>query len=78
MKLASDIANEQLKLAGTRLRNYIIDQTNVYAGPRRHKLRIFENYKTVAVVLVLTDSELIKRYTLYSVYCILSCIVYTV
>ena len=61
MKLCSDIAAEQLKLAGTKSRNYIIDQTNVYAAPRRQKLRIFENYKAIAAVLVVTDTELIKR-----------------
>ena len=61
VKLCADIATEQLKLAGTKLRNYIIDQTNVYAGPRRNKLRIFEGFKATAVVLVLDDVELIKR-----------------
>ncbi|XP_063688822.1 heterogeneous nuclear ribonucleoprotein U-like protein 1 isoform X1 [Bolinopsis microptera] len=61
VKLCSDIATEQLKLAGTKSRNYIVDQTNVYAAPRRQKLRIFENYKAIAAVLVVTDTELIKR-----------------
>lgn len=62
VKLCSDIAAEQLKLAGSKSRNYIIDQTNVYAAPRRQKLRIFENYKAIAAVLVVTDTELIKRW----------------
>jgi len=61
VKLASDIFREQLKLAGTKLWNYIIDQTNVYAGARRDKLAIFDGYSARACVLVITDQELIKR-----------------
>ncbi|CAG0918021.1 unnamed protein product [Notodromas monacha] len=53
--------NVLLRLAGSRLRNYIIDQTNVYPSARRRKLKSFEGFATKAIVIVPTDDEYKKR-----------------
>ncbi|XP_071450326.1 heterogeneous nuclear ribonucleoprotein U-like protein 1 [Hetaerina americana] len=50
-----------LALAGSRRRNYIIDQTNVYPSAQRRKMKGFEGFIRRAVVIVPTDEEFKKR-----------------
>ncbi|XP_041985735.1 heterogeneous nuclear ribonucleoprotein U-like protein 1 [Aricia agestis] len=45
-----------LEIAKGRRRNFILDQTNVYPSAQRRKLREFDGYRRVAVVVV-TDAE---------------------
>ncbi|PZC82864.1 hypothetical protein B5X24_HaOG209307 [Helicoverpa armigera] len=45
-----------LEIAKGRKRNFILDQTNVYPSAQRRKLREFDGYRRVAVVIV-TDDE---------------------
>ncbi|GJP55452.1 hypothetical protein CLOM_g14396 [Closterium sp. NIES-68] len=61
MPVASQVFGELLERAGKVPRNYIVDQTNVYAAARRRKLRPFEGFKKVAVVVVLTYTEWRRR-----------------
>ncbi|XP_013178552.1 PREDICTED: heterogeneous nuclear ribonucleoprotein U-like protein 2 isoform X2 [Papilio xuthus] len=49
-----------LEMARGRKRNYILDQTNVYPSAQRRKLREFDGYRRVAVVIV-TDEETYKE-----------------
>ena len=42
-------------------RNYILDQTNVYASARRRKLRNFYNFKKILAVIQPDDDELKRR-----------------
>ncbi|XP_045540630.1 heterogeneous nuclear ribonucleoprotein U-like protein 1 [Papilio machaon] len=49
-----------LEMARGRRRNYILDQTNVYPSAQRRKLREFDGYRRVAVVIV-TDEDTYKE-----------------
>ncbi|XP_045507996.1 heterogeneous nuclear ribonucleoprotein U-like protein 1 isoform X3 [Colias croceus] len=50
-----------LETAKGRRRNFILDQTNVYPSAQRRKLREFEGFKRIAVVIVPPAEELAKR-----------------
>ncbi|CAH4037482.1 heterogeneous nuclear ribonucleoprotein U-like protein 1 isoform X1 [Pieris brassicae] len=50
-----------LEMAKGRRRNFILDQTNVYPSAQRRKLREFEGYRRVAVVIVPEASVLAER-----------------
>ncbi|XP_013145418.1 PREDICTED: heterogeneous nuclear ribonucleoprotein U-like, partial [Papilio polytes] len=49
-----------LEVARGRKRNFILDQTNVYPSAQRRKLREFDGYRRVAVVVV-TDEDTYKE-----------------
>ncbi|XP_052275721.1 heterogeneous nuclear ribonucleoprotein U-like isoform X3 [Dreissena polymorpha] len=49
--------NRMLEIASKRKRNYIVDQTNVYASARRRKMQPFEGFSRRAVVVVPTDED---------------------
>ncbi|CAI5479426.1 unnamed protein product [Closterium sp. Yama58-4] len=61
MPMASQVFGELVERAAALPRNYILDQTNVYAHARRRKLRPFHLFKKVAVVVVLTYTEWRRR-----------------
>ena len=42
-------------------RNYILDQTNVYATARKRKMRNFNGFQRKCAVLVTSDPELERR-----------------
>ena len=47
--------------ASRRRRNYILDQTNVYASARRRKMKNFIGFKRVCAVIQPEDAELKRR-----------------
>ncbi|XP_014661374.1 PREDICTED: heterogeneous nuclear ribonucleoprotein U-like protein 1 isoform X2 [Priapulus caudatus] len=53
--------NKLLELAQRERRNYILDQTNVYASAQRRKMRPFEGFKRKAIVIVPDDEEFKRR-----------------
>ena len=74
MEIANEIFWKTLKIASVINRNYIIDQVkiknnlfnlnikcNVLFKSRIEKLKLFENFKTEAIVLVLSDAEQKRR-----------------
>ena len=52
IKQATGCLNTWLKIAERRVRNYIIDQTNVYFTARRRKMNNFRGYKRIAIVVI--------------------------
>ncbi|XP_023345250.1 heterogeneous nuclear ribonucleoprotein U-like protein 1 [Eurytemora carolleeae] len=50
-----------LKIASSRRRNVILDQTNVYVDAQLRKARPFEKMKRMCVVMVPSDEEMAKR-----------------
>lgn len=61
MPLASDAFNKLLERAPRFPRNFILDQTNVYPSARARKMRAFQGFRRVAVVLVPDEGELQER-----------------
>nr|XP_006819056.1 PREDICTED: heterogeneous nuclear ribonucleoprotein U-like protein 1-like [Saccoglossus kowalevskii] len=61
IKQATDCLNKIFKVAERRVRNYILDQTNVYFTARRRKMNNFKGYRRIAAVVVNTPEELKKR-----------------
>ncbi|XP_077243305.1 uncharacterized protein LOC143883870 [Tasmannia lanceolata] len=58
MDRATLIFNTLLARAAKTPRNYILDQTNVYKGARKRKIKPFVNYQKIAVVVFPTPDEL--------------------
>ncbi|KAL4707086.1 hypothetical protein ACJJTC_011412, partial [Scirpophaga incertulas] len=50
-----------LEIAKGRKRNFILDQTNVYPSAQRRKLKDFEGYRRVAIVIVTDDATYRER-----------------
>jgi hypothetical protein len=50
-----------LFVASRRRRNYILDQTNVYASARKRKMRHFVSFRRICAVLQPEDEELKRR-----------------
>jgi len=61
MPEASEVLNKLIEVASKRRRNYLWDQTNVYASARRRKLAPFRGFLKRAVVLVLSSPTLEQR-----------------
>lgn len=49
-------------IATRRRRNFILDQTNVYASAQRRKMRGFGEFKRIAVVVIPEEEEFKQRY----------------
>nr|DBA20635.1 TPA: hypothetical protein GDO54_017395 [Pyxicephalus adspersus] len=58
---ATKCLNQLIQVAARRKRNYILDQTNVYATAQRRKMRPFEGFKRKAVIICPTDADLQDR-----------------
>jgi hypothetical protein len=54
---------ENCLAASRRKRNYILDQTNVYASARRRKMKPFNGFYRVAAVIQPEDPEMQRRST---------------
>ncbi|BBN13062.1 hypothetical protein MPTK1_6g00470 [Marchantia polymorpha subsp. ruderalis] len=63
MSRATEIFNTLLERASTTPRNYIIDQTNVYLSARKRKLKLFNGFRKIAVVVVPKTDEHARRTT---------------
>jgi len=61
ISLAQDALAKLLERAPRFPRNLILDQTNVFASARSRKMRGFQAYRRVAVVLVPEEGELEER-----------------
>ncbi|XP_074583669.1 uncharacterized protein LOC141839749 isoform X1 [Curcuma longa] len=61
MDRATGIFNILLSRAANTARNYILDQTNVYKSARNRKLRVFVNYRKIAVVIFPSQDDLRLR-----------------
>lgn len=58
---ATKCLNKLFTLAARRKRNYILDQTNVYASARRRKMKNFNGFFRIAAVIQPDDTELERR-----------------
>ena len=61
IKKATGCLNTWLKIAEKRVRNYILDQTNVYFTARRRKMNSFRGYKRIACVIINEENVLAER-----------------
>lgn len=58
---ASKCLKKLFQIASRRKRNYILDQTNVYASARRNKMKHFEGFQRIAWVIVPEHNEFERR-----------------
>lgn len=58
---ATKCLNQLIQVAARRKRNYILDQTNVYATAQRRKMRPFEGFHRKAIIICPTDEDLRDR-----------------
>jgi len=58
---ATRCLQDMLRVAATRRRNIIIDQTNVYPNAQKRKVRPFEGFQRRAIVIVPSDDEYKSR-----------------
>ncbi|KAL8609349.1 hypothetical protein ACOMHN_008143 [Nucella lapillus] len=58
---ASKCLNKLFEIASRRKRNYILDQTNVYASARRRKMKNFLGFFRVAAIIQPEDPEVERR-----------------
>nr|KAG5714719.1 hypothetical protein BaRGS_000207 [Batillaria attramentaria] len=58
---ATKCLNKLFQIGGRRKRNYILDQTNVYASARRRKMKFFNGFYKVAAVVQPEDIEMQRR-----------------
>jgi tRNA uridine 5-carbamoylmethylation protein Kti12 len=49
--------NSLIELASQSNRNIIIDQPNIYKSTRRRKMKLFDDYKKICVVIVTPDED---------------------
>ncbi|XP_078495400.1 heterogeneous nuclear ribonucleoprotein U-like protein 1 isoform X2 [Ciona intestinalis] len=61
MSHASNCLNRMFQMAARKNRNYILDQTNVFASAQRRKLRSFEGFHRRAIVIVPSEEEFKSR-----------------
>ncbi|CAH1261467.1 HNRNPU [Branchiostoma lanceolatum] len=61
IQTATKCLNRIIEIACRKKRNFILDQTNVYASARRRKMTPFEGFQRKAIVVVPTDEEFKKR-----------------
>lgn len=61
IEMATECFDAILRIAASRNRNYILDQTNVYASARKRKMTKFSGFRRVAVVVQPDDAELVRR-----------------
>lgn len=61
IQMSTRCINKLFEIASRAKRNYILDQTNVYPSAQRRKMRNFQEFKRLAVVLVPTDEDFLKR-----------------
>ena len=74
-------SNPHYVTAGKKKRNFILDQTNVYASARKRKMKNFSGFYTKAAVLVTDDPELQRRSHKRTYedgrYCVIMCLLTT-
>ncbi|GIY39085.1 heterogeneous nuclear ribonucleoprotein U-like protein 1 [Caerostris extrusa] len=61
IQLATKCLNKMFEIGAKLQRNYILDQTNVYPSAQRRKMRNFEGFKRIAVVVLPTNAEYKRR-----------------
>ncbi|KRW99345.1 P-loop containing nucleoside triphosphate hydrolase [Pseudocohnilembus persalinus] len=61
MELCDEIFCNQMRLCSQLKRDVLIDQTNVLIRSRLEKLKYFQHHQTEAVVIVCTETDLLKR-----------------
>ncbi|ELU18138.1 hypothetical protein CAPTEDRAFT_184820 [Capitella teleta] len=58
---ATNCLNKLFQIGSKRKRNFILDQTNVYASARRRKMKSFVGFKRLCAVIQPEDNELKQR-----------------